>query len=409
MPVLPFATDEIVSKFRKQFGGAGTPAIYRAPGRVNLIGEHTDYNLGFVLPIALEMSCFAAIAPASHGCLRIYSREMDEQVSVPAAALGDLKPTGTWADYVLGVAHELNKAGLSPGACDLYIASDVPTGSGLSSSASLEIATAVALLGARELPPVELARLGRRAESNFVGMPCGIMDQYASVFGRAGAAIQIDCRALSHEYVPLPSDVRIVAVNSMVKHELGSSAYRERVEQCQAAVAAVQSVYPEVQSLRDVSPELFERVQGRIQPVPRKRARHIVSENRRVLDLAAASRGRDLDQMGRLFVASHRSMQHDYEISCEEIDFLVETALGVEGVYGARLTGGGFGGCTVNLVSPAAVEGFEERLTAAYRERFGLTPVFYDCKPAAGAGPVFGARAGAYAGTLKRAPQGLDL
>ncbi|MGH9620724.1 MAG: galactokinase [Bryobacteraceae bacterium] len=390
---MPFAKEEVVSKFREHFGGSADPALYRAPGRVNLIGEHTDYNLGFVLPIALEMSCYAAIAPALHGCLRIYSREMEEEVSVPAAGLGELKPTGTWADYVLGVARELKKDGLPVGACDLYIASEVPTGSGLSSSASLEIAAAVALLGARELPPVELARLGRRSESNFVGMPCGIMDQYASVFGRAGAAIQIDCRALSHEYVPLPSAVRIVAVNSMVKHELGSSAYRERVKQCQAAVAAIQMVHPEVQSLRDVSCELFEEVEDRIPPLPRKRARHIVSENRRVLDLASASRGRDLDQMGRLFVASHRSMQHDYEISCEEIDFLVETALGVEGVYGARLTGGGFGGCTVNLVAPAAVERFEERLSAAYRERFGLTPIFYHCKPAAGAGPVSVGRA----------------
>ncbi|MGH9582150.1 MAG: galactokinase, partial [Bryobacteraceae bacterium] len=364
------------------------PALYRAPGRVNLIGEHTDYNLGVVLPIALEMACYVAIAPASHGCLRIYSREMDQEIAVRIGELAEVKPTGAWTDYAVGIAREIAKDGVRLGACDLYIASEVPTGSGLSSSASMEIATAVALLGARELPRVEIAKLGQRSEWNFVGIPCGIMDQYASVFGREGAAIQIDCRALTHEHVPLPPDVRIVAVNSMVKHELASSAYRERVQECQDAVAAIQQIDPAVRSLRDVSAGLFESVQDRIPPVPRKRARHVISDNQRVLDLAAAARAHNLIEMGRLFVASHRSMRQDYEISCEEIDFLVDTALGVKGVYGARLTGGGFGGCTVNLVAPAAVERFEELLTIAYRERFGITPMFYDCKPAAGAGRV---------------------
>lgn len=378
----------MVSLFHRRFPGSATPALYRAPGRVNLIGEHTDYNLGFVLPIALEMACYTAVALARHGCLRIYSREMNEEFAIPVNALDAAAPRGAWTDYVVGVARELHGDSVRLEGCDLYIASEVPTGSGLSSSASLEIATAVALLGERTLPSIELAKLGQRSEWNFAGMPCGIMDQYASVFGRAGAAIQIDCRALTHEHVPLPPDVRILAVNSMVKHELGSSAYSERVDECQAAVAAIREVSPEVQSLRDVSSDLFERVQERIPPVPRKRARHVISDNQRVLDLAAAARARDLNKMGRLFVASHRSMQHDYEISCEEIDFLVENAMGVEGVYGARLTGGGFGGCTVNLVAPSAVERFEERLTSAYRDRFGITPVFYDCKPAAGAGPI---------------------
>jgi galactokinase len=388
MPVLALATEEIVNLFRRQFPNTGEPSLYRAPGRVNLIGEHTDYNLGFVLPIAIDMACYTAIAPASHGCLRIYSREMGQEMSIGLHELPEAKPTGTWTDYVIGIARELNKDGVPPGACDLYIASEVPTGSGLSSSASLEIAMAAALLGSREIPRVELARLGQRSEWNFVGIPCGIMDQYAAVFGREGSAIQIDCRTLTHEYVALPPDVRIIAVNSMVKHELASSAYTERVEECQAAVKAIQKINPEVHSLRDVDCELFESIQDRIPPIPRKRARHVVSDNQRVLDLAAASHAHDLSAMGRLFVASHRSMQYDYEISCEEIDFLVDTALGVGGVYGARLTGGGFGGCTVNLVSPAAVDRFEERLTSGYRERYGITPMFYDCKPAAGAGPL---------------------
>lgn len=385
---MPLATDELIGLFRRRFSGAGAPAIYRAPGRVNLIGEHTDYNLGFVLPIALDMACYAIAAPASHGCLRIYSREMDEEFAIAIAALETAARRGSWTDYVVGVAREVHRDGIRLEGCDLCIASEVPTGAGLSSSASLEISTAVALLGDRPLPRIEIAKLGQRSEWNFAGMPCGIMDQYASVFGRAGAAIRIDCRALAHEHVPLPPEVRIVAVNSMVKHELASSAYSERVEECQAAVAAVRKVRPEVESLRDVSQELLETLEQRIPAVPYRRARHVISENRRVLDLASAARAHDLEKMGRLFVASHRSMQLDYEISCEEIDFLVDAALGVEGVYGARLTGGGFGGCTVNLVSPPAVERFEERLTSAYRERFGITPVFYNCKPAAGAGPV---------------------
>lgn len=368
---------EIVEGFGKRFGSGARAAVYRAPGRVNLIGEHTDYNLGYVLPIALDMACYAAIAPANHRCLRIYSRNLDQEFCIAVADLANAKPAGQWSDYVIGVARELLP--LEP--CDLYIASDVPAGAGLSSSASLEIAAAVALLGGRAIEKVEIAKLGQRAESQFVGMPCGIMDQYAAVFGHSGAALKIDCRSLEHEYVKIPDNVRIVAVNSLVKHELGTSAYRERVAECQAAAAAIG-----VESLRDVTLERFEAIQDTIPAVPRRRARHVISETQRVVDFSAAARKGDLREMGRLFVASHRSMQHDYEISCEEIDFLVDTAIELPGVYGARMTGGGFGGCTVNLVAPEDLETFQQQLAASYRERWAKTPVFYDCKPAGGAG-----------------------
>ncbi len=368
---------EIIEEFAKRFGSGARAAVYRAPGRVNLIGEHTDYNLGYVLPIALEMACYVAIAPASHGCLRIYSRNLDREFCIAVGDLANAKPTGEWSDYVVGVAREL----LPIEPCDLYIASDVPPGSGLSSSAALEISAAVALLGDRIMEKVEIAKLGQRAESQFVGMPCGIMDQYAAVFGHSGAALKIDCRSLEHEYVKIPSNVRIVAVNSLVKHELGTSAYRERVAECQAAAAAIG-----VGSLRDVTLERFEAIQDTIPPVPRRRARHVISETQRVVDFSAAARKGDLREMGRLFVASHRSMQHDYEISCEEIDFLVDTAIELPGVYGARMTGGGFGGCTVNLVAPEELETFQQQLAASYSERWAKTPVFYDCKPAGGAG-----------------------
>jgi galactokinase len=386
LSALAFVSGEIVDRFRKQFQSAATPLVYRAPGRVNLIGEHTDYNLGYVFPIALEMACYIAIAPAAHGKLRVYSRDFDKEASIAVADIASAKPTKQWSDYVFGVAQELVKAGFAIEPCDMFVASEVPTGSGLSSSAALEIASAVALLGGRAFPKVELAKLGQRAESQFVGMPCGIMDQYAAVFGHAGAALKIDCRSLGHEYVELPSNVRIIAVNSLVKHELGTSAYRERVAECQQAVAALKELDPKIESLRDVALDFFERVQDSVPMVPRRRARHIISDTQRVVDLATAARKNDLAEMGRLFVASHRSMQYDYQISCEEIDFLVDSAIKIPGVYGSRMTGGGFGGCTVNLVAPEAVDTFRQQLSALYNARYQKTPAFYDCLPAEGAG-----------------------
>jgi galactokinase len=377
---------EIIDGFRRHFGRDVQPSLYRAPGRVNLIGEHTDYNLGFVFPIALEMACFVAIAPAGHGKLHIRSRDMEGEFVIAIDDIAHAAPSHAWHDYVVGVARELVRAGIILKGCDLWIASTVPAGSGLSSSAALEIASAVALLDSNPMNRLDIALLGQRAESGFVGMPCGIMDQYASVFGHAGAAIQIDCRSLEHEYVPLPRELKIIAVNSMVKHELGNSAYRERVAECQTAVAAIAKNEPRVQSLRDVSLELFDRLGDTIPEAPRRRARHVITETQRVLEFATAARKDDVREMGKLFVASHRSMQHDYEITCEEIDFLVDTAIRLPGVYGARMTGGGFGGCTVNLVAPDAVSAFREALTNAYQERFGITPAFYDCKPAEGAG-----------------------
>jgi len=385
---LALVPGEIVKLFEEHFGYQAPIEIFRAPGRVNLIGEHTDYNLGFVFPIALDMACYIAHAPAAHGKLRVYSRETGSEFSLPVGEIASAEPLGVWSDYVLGVARELAAAGMRVEACDLYVSSEVPAGSGLSSSAAIEIATAFALLGSHRMDPLDIALLGQRAESQFVGMPCGIMDQYASVFGRKGAAIQIDCRSLQHEYVILPDDVRILAVNSLVKHELGTSAYRERVAECQAAVSAIQQTHPEVKSLRDVPLSLFEQIADTIPAVPRRRARHVISDTQRVVDFAAAARAHDLQKMGELFVESHRSMQHDYEITCSEIDFLVDTAIKIPGVYGARMTGGGFGGCTVNLVAPDADARFQRELKAVYQEEFGIEPAFYDCEPAAGAGRV---------------------
>jgi len=362
--------------------------VFRAPGRVNLIGEHTDYNLGFVMPVALDLACFAAIAPADNGLLRVYSGNMNESREWPVEEIAAAKPAGDWSDYVAGVAREIARAGFDVAPCSLLVYSTVPVGAGLSSSAALEVSVALALLGGRLMSPLELAKLCRRAENEFVGMPCGIMDQYISVFGREHAAVKIDCRSLEHEVIPLPGEAEFIAVNTMVKHELGSSAYRERVAECAAAVAAVREREPAVGSLRDVSSEMLAGLAGSMAAVPMQRARHVVSEDERVEAFVDASRAGDLDRMGELLTASHRSLQHDYQVSCEELDFLVETAMGIQGVYGARLTGGGFGGCTVNMVRPEDALPFQAAISHAYQERFNLTPEIYPCRPSAGAGEL---------------------
>jgi galactokinase len=378
---------ELSDGFRAQFG-LKPSAFYRAPGRVNMMGEHTDYNQGLVCPMALEMACYAAAGAAATEELRVYSANLKQMRSWPVADIATAQPAGDWGDYVLGVAAQLVRSGYAVSSCNLFLESEVPEGAGLSSSAAIEVVTALALLQSRAMPKLELAKLCQRAESQFVGMPCGIMDQYASVFGQPESAIQIDCRSLESEAVHLPREVRVLAVNSMVKHELGTSAYRQRVAECQEAVAALHSTHRDIHSLRDVPLSLLEATQDSLPPVARKRARHVVTDNARVLDFSAAARRGDLRELGRLFVASHRSAQYDYEISCAELDFLVDTAIKLEGVYGSRMTGGGFGGCTVNLLAPESTARFRERLMAAYQMRFGLTPLFYECIPAAGAGSL---------------------
>jgi galactokinase len=357
---------------------------YQAPGRVNLIGEHTDYNGGFVLPAAIGLGCTIRVSPLSRHKLVIRSRQMPDTFEVEIASLPRAEPTQHWSDYVIGVAKEIVALGLPIAPAELAIDATVPTGSGLSSSAALEVATAFALLAGRPLDKLLIARLCQRAERNFVGMPCGIMDQYTAVFGEAHHAILLDCRALTHQLVPIPDGVEIVAVNSMVKHELGSSAYRDRVAECTTA----RSYFPGKQSLRDVTLAELERTAAQMPEIPLARARHVILECWRVQQFYAAAQAGDLERMGQLFVESHRSLQHDYQVSCAELDYLVDTALTIPGVYGARMTGGGFGGCTVNLVQPAALDRFENEIAARYHDRFHLHPTVIRCVPSAGAGPV---------------------
>jgi galactokinase len=378
----------MIRAFQERFGPTQQPRVFRAPGRVNLIGEHTDYNLGFVLPVALHMATYVAAAPSGDGKLRIYSEDRREQSEFDAASLGTLERTGTWTDYPIGVARELVRAGVPVEGANLLIRSTVPDGAGLSSSAALEVSSALALLAGREFAPLELARLCQRAERNFVGMPCGIMDQYISIFGRAHSAVEIDCRSLGHRLVKLPDGITFIAVNTMVKHALAGSAYRDRVQECAAAVAAIAAVYPEVRSLRDVLPEQFAAVEAGLPETVARRARHIVTEDARVNRFTEASAAGDLPCMGKLMVASHRSLQHDYEVSCAELDFLVDAALAIEGVYGSRMTGGGFGGCTVTLMRAGAATEFGACIAQSYQRQFGVTPQVYSCEPSEGAGEV---------------------
>jgi len=375
----------MIEDFRKLYPGGLEPRFYRAPGRVNLIGEHTDYNLGFVLPIALDMACYVACAPSADGCIHVHSLDRKEGFAFDAEVL-KARPRRDWTDYVIGVAQGLAQRGVKIRPMNIALHSDVPEGSGLSSSAALEVSSAFALLDGREFDKIEIAKLCQQAEIEFVGMPCGIMDQYISVFGRKNRAIEIDCRSLENRTVPLPGDVAIIAVNSMVKHELASSAYAERVNECLAAVKLIQRKHPEVESLRDAKLEYLD--EGGMTGILEKRARHIITENERVEQFLTASERGELVEMGKLFVGSHRSMQFDYEITCEEIDFLVDAALGIDGVYGARMTGGGFGGCTVNLVEPGKASAFGEAITRAYKSRWGVDAPVFRCVPSEGAGAV---------------------
>ncbi len=368
-------TESLSDAHRRKWGGSSADVkVYRAPGRVNLIGEHTDYTEGFVLPIALDLTCYVTRSKNASGELRVVSENNGQERRWPSSALPVVQPMGDWSDYIVGVAKELFRAGYPVEPANLRVHSTIPLGAGLSSSAALEVATALALLDGRAIPALDLIQLCRRAENRFVGTPCGVMDQYVCVKAEAGTALEIDCRTLESQVVRLPEDLAIVTVNSMVRHELGQSAYRTRVAECAEARDKLG-----VRSLRDARMEQVDELVGVIQ----QRARHVVSENGRVKAFLQAESSA---AMGALCYESHASLRDDFGVSCGELDALVEMARGIEGVYGARMTGGGFGGCTVNLMRPGAVAGFEARMRAGYRARFGVDPAISICVPSAGAG-----------------------
>jgi galactokinase len=359
---------------------------FRAPGRVNLIGEHTDYNDGFVMPVAIGFSTWIKLFPSSERRIEIYSENFNEQV-VFDLDKPQTRTRGHWSDYPIGVAVMLMRAGYDVRGARLVIKGEVPIGSGLSSSAALEVATAVALTANSnlEIDRVELAELCRRAENEFVGARVGIMDQFISFFGEADKALLLDCRSLEFRLLPLSNKTQLIICNTMVKHELASSAYNERRSQCEEGVAGLSSVIPNVRALRDVSSAQLEQHRQQLREVIYRRCRHIVTENERVLAAGVALEQGDLSRFGKLMNESHRSLRDDYEVSCAELDLMVKLAQGVEGVFGARMTGGGFGGCTVNLVEWEHIDHFKSVVATGYQRETGLTPEIYVCSAIKGA------------------------
>jgi galactokinase len=362
---------------------------FRAPGRVNLIGEHTDYNDGFVMPAAIDFSTWVQISPLDERRLQIFSKNFNEEVEVD---LDDrtLAARGHWSDYPVGVAVELERAGHRLRGARLRIRGEVPIGSGLSSSAAIEVATACALVANSELQidKRELAMLCQRAENEFVGARVGIMDQFISLFGHAQKALLLDCRSLEFKLLPLPDNVRLIICNTMVKHELASSAYNERRAQCEAGVEYLAKFVPNVTALRDVTIEQLEAHREGLPDVIYRRCRHVITENGRVLAAGEALERGDLNRFGELMAASHQSLRDDYEVSSEELDLMVEIAEKIDGVYGTRMTGGGFGGCTVNLVREGKADEFRARVAARYEHETKLRPEIYVCSVANGAEEV---------------------
>jgi len=367
---------------------SGSPRLFRAPGRVNLIGEHTDYNDGFVFPAAINRYTWSAISARDNRTLRVQSANLSEQIDIN---LDDQsRATGHWSDYVRGVAWVLEQQGVKVRGGNLFIDSDVPLGAGLSSSAALEVAAALALLdnSGSTLDRLELAQLCRRAENEFVGMRCGIMDQFIACFGRADCALMLDCRSLEYELAPVPREVRLVVCNTMVKHELAASEYNVRREQCEAGVRFLASRLENVSALRDVSLDQLMSFRGDLTEVVFKRCRHVISENARVEAANRALKHSDLAELGRLMAESHRSLRDDYAVSCAELDSMVELASGIEGCIGSRMTGGGFGGCTINLVDAGRVGHFADSMAAGYERSTGKLPEIYVCSAAAAASEI---------------------
>jgi galactokinase len=375
---------ELLAKFDSRFRGAAT--VYRAPGRVNLIGEHTDYNDGFVLPAAIGFSCWVAIAGRNDRKLELYSENFDESFEVALDSLG-IHRTGKWIDYPLGVAWALERAGFRLRGANIYIQGDVPLGAGLSSSAAVEVSTGYGLLDLAEYPieATQLAVLCQTAENEFVGARCGIMDQFVSCHGRAGSALLLDCRSLDFRLVPLPSDVQLVICNTMVQHKLGTSEYNARRSECEEGVRALSKALPGIRALRDVSLADLEGHRGSLSKSVYKRCRHVVSENSRARETALALQTGKSQLLRRLMADSHRSLRDDYEVSCRELDIMVDLAMQQVGVLGARMTGGGFGGCTINLVNAADTDEFRRNVTETYEAETGRRPSIYVCDASNGA------------------------
>jgi galactokinase len=379
-------------RFVRLFGGPSQ--TYQAPGRVNLIGEHTDYNDGFVMPAAIGFYTLASVAPRRDRKLVIHSENYSEQVEFDLDHLPATR-AGHWSDYVIGVVKMLLRSGKKLEGVNLLVEGTVPQGAGLSSSASIEVVVGYALLDLtapasdqNTIDRTNLALLCQQAENEFVGARCGIMDQFVSSHGRRGQALLLDCRSLEYRMLPLPDGTALAICNTMVKHSIAKGEYNQRRAECEAGVRGLSKCLPNVQALRDVTPKDLEACGHELSDVVRRRCRHVIGENARVLEAAAALEGRDLQAFGKLMLESHRSLRDDFEVSCSELDRMVELAEQAEGVYGARMTGGGFGGCTIALVQADCVEAFQRTVREGYDRSTGCRPEIYICSAADGVGRV---------------------
>ncbi len=360
----------VVDKFSDEFSHKAA-LIVRSPGRVNIIGEHVDYNEGFVLPAAIDKAIYVAISKRTDGEIHLYSVDFNEKYEV---AIADIKPTKTWATYILGVADQLIKRGHNIDGFNLALDGDVPIGAGLSSSAAVECATVFALNNLFKLgiDKMEMVRIAQKAEHTFSGVMCGIMDMFASMFGKKDHVIKLDCKTLAYEYKPFVLDgYKIVLLNTNVEHSLASSAYNERRSQCEQGVAWVKAHHAEVNSLRDVSMEMLEKYVAK-DPIIYNRCRYVVEEIQRLLDGCKDLEKGDIAALGKKMFATHHGLSKLYEVSCREADWLVEQVKSNPEVLGARMMGGGFGGCTINIVKDEAINELVEKLTKGYKEKMGL-------------------------------------
>ena len=374
--------NDVLAKFEELFGNEGEIGVYFAPGRVNLIGEHTDYNGGHVFPCALTIGTYMAARKRSDRKVRFYSMNF-ESLGVIECSLDNLTPkdNGEWTNYPMGIIWAFEGRGMKlDTGLDICLYGNIPNGSGLSSSASLEVVTGFMLrdIYGFDVTNQDLALIGQYSENNFNGCNCGIMDQFASAMGKADNAIFLDCNTLKFEYAPIKLEgAKIVVTNSMVKHSLVTSAYNDRRNESAQALKDLQTVCG-IETLGDLTEDEFEKYKSSIKDeVNRARAKHAVYENQRTIKAVAALKENDIETFGKLMNASHISLRDDYETSCEEVDVLVEEAWKIDGVIGSRITGGGFGGCTVSIVKDEAIDEFKEKLTAAYEEKVKKTPEFY--------------------------------
>jgi galactokinase len=375
---------EFIPQFERVY--AARPRVFRAPGRVNLIGEHTDYNDGFVMPAAVGFSTYAGIAPRTDRKLVLQSQEFPGCFEFDLDNLPQQR-NQAWVDYVVGVATVLRRRGIRLEGANLLVNGDIPIGAGLSSSAALEVASTLALLSLTGIPmPLpEVATLCREAENTYVGAHVGIMDQYISCMGKAGHAMLLDCRSLEFRLVPIPPGLQLVVCNTMVKHDVATSGYNVRRAQCEEGVGYFAKWYPNIRALRDVSTEMLHEHSKDLSPVILKRCTHVILENQRTVEAARSLTDRDLARMKELMAESHASMRDLYEISCQEVDIMVDSAQDLPGFCGGRMTGGGFGGCTINLVRTGNASDFAAQIADRYQRATNIKPQIYICSAEDGA------------------------